>query len=111
MSGFFYEFCKVEFLCYVGEPNWLGWLILIPFFLILSVLWVGGNLLLIFGSYNWSYKAFSEASKKDSTFITKIKVPFVFLASMYMFALCLFGLVFFVGFVSVFVVFMFIFSL
>ena len=18
-------FCKVEFLCYTGEPNWLGW--------------------------------------------------------------------------------------
>ena len=21
-------FCKVEFLCYDAEPNWLGWLIL-----------------------------------------------------------------------------------
>ena len=22
------EFCKVEFLCYGGEPHWLGWLLL-----------------------------------------------------------------------------------
>jgi len=21
-------FCKVEFLCYEAEPNWLGWLVL-----------------------------------------------------------------------------------
>jgi hypothetical protein len=22
---FIQAFCKVEFLCYAGEPNWLGW--------------------------------------------------------------------------------------
>ena len=22
-------FCKVEFLCYANEPNWLGWIVLI----------------------------------------------------------------------------------
>ena len=27
-------FCKVQFLCYDGEPNWLGWLILGPMLLI-----------------------------------------------------------------------------
>ena len=32
-------FCKVEFLCYAGEPNWLGWVILFIF---------GGVLLLLF---------------------------------------------------------------
>jgi hypothetical protein len=21
------EFCKVGFLCYFGEPNWLGWIV------------------------------------------------------------------------------------
>jgi len=25
------EFCKVQFLCYHGEPNWLGWVVLIAF--------------------------------------------------------------------------------
>jgi hypothetical protein len=28
-NDFINEFCKVEFLCFSGEPNWLGWLILI----------------------------------------------------------------------------------
>ena len=22
------SFCKVEFLCYAGDPNWLGWLVI-----------------------------------------------------------------------------------
>lgn len=22
------EFCKVEFVCFAGEPNWLGWVAL-----------------------------------------------------------------------------------
>ena len=22
-------YCKVEFLCYGGEPNWLGWVVMI----------------------------------------------------------------------------------
>ena len=26
---FIIGFCKVEFLCYAGEPNWLGWAVLI----------------------------------------------------------------------------------
>lgn len=25
---FIFEFCKVEFACYAGEPNWLGWVFL-----------------------------------------------------------------------------------
>ena len=29
--------CKVEFLCYAGEPNWLGWVFL-----------VGGGILALF---------------------------------------------------------------
>ena len=32
MSGFFYEFCKADFLCYSGEPHWLGWIVLIILF-------------------------------------------------------------------------------
>jgi hypothetical protein len=34
------SFCKVEFLCYAGEPNWLGWLVLFFFALV-----IGGFLL------------------------------------------------------------------
>ena len=22
-------FCKVEFLCYANEPNWLGWIVIV----------------------------------------------------------------------------------
>jgi hypothetical protein len=29
-ESFIDGFCKVEFLCYQGEPNWLGWVVLIP---------------------------------------------------------------------------------
>jgi hypothetical protein len=25
---FIFEFCKVEFVCWQGEPNWLGWIVL-----------------------------------------------------------------------------------
>ena len=32
MSGFFYEFCKADFLCYAGEPHWVGWIVLIILF-------------------------------------------------------------------------------
>ena len=24
-NDFITGFCKVEFLCYAGDPNWLGW--------------------------------------------------------------------------------------
>jgi|GEM_PF-2538103 hypothetical protein len=27
-EGFIRGFCKVEFLCYAGDPNWLGWVVL-----------------------------------------------------------------------------------
>jgi len=27
-DGFIASFCKVEFLCYAGDPNWLGWIVL-----------------------------------------------------------------------------------
>ena len=27
-SKFIAGFCKVEFLCYAGDPNWLGWIVL-----------------------------------------------------------------------------------
>ena len=26
---FVYEFCKVQFLCYEWEINWLGWIVLV----------------------------------------------------------------------------------
>ncbi len=31
MDSLITKFCKVEFLCYAGEPNWLGWAILFIF--------------------------------------------------------------------------------
>jgi hypothetical protein len=27
VDTFYDEFCKVDFLCHAGEPNWLGWLV------------------------------------------------------------------------------------
>ena len=46
MDDLYFQFCKVEFLCYQGEPNWLGWLILGPAIafvaiFILNLLWEG----------------------------------------------------------------------
>ncbi len=37
-----FEFCKVDFLCWHGEPNWLGWILigigaLILFVILLNV--------------------------------------------------------------------------
>ena len=31
MTNFYNTFCKVEFLCYQSEPNWLGWIIIVTF--------------------------------------------------------------------------------
>jgi len=28
-DNFIAGFCKVEFLCYATEPNWLGWLVMV----------------------------------------------------------------------------------
>jgi hypothetical protein len=25
---FIFEFCKVEFACWNGDPNWLGWILI-----------------------------------------------------------------------------------
>ena len=41
-DSFIRGFCKVEFLCYAGDPNWLGWMVmagpvLIPVLLIVLV--------------------------------------------------------------------------
>ena len=38
MFEWFYDvFCKVEFLCYAGEPNWLGWIIILFFGVIIVI--------------------------------------------------------------------------
>ena len=38
-ESFIRGFCKVEFLCYAGDPNWFGWIILlIPVFIVLLFL-------------------------------------------------------------------------
>ena len=28
-NAFKVGFCKVEFLCYAGDPNWLGWAVMV----------------------------------------------------------------------------------
>ena len=34
-DSFISGFCKVAFLCYAGDPNWLGWIVLVIFALII----------------------------------------------------------------------------
>ena len=35
------KLCKVDFVCFAGEPNWLGIIILfIPIMIIITLLWV-----------------------------------------------------------------------
>jgi len=37
-ESFIQGFCKVEFLCYAGDPNWLGWMVMaIPVLIIVLV--------------------------------------------------------------------------
>ena len=39
-DGFIAGFCKVEFLCHAGEPNWLGWGLLgFSALIVLGILW------------------------------------------------------------------------
>lgn len=50
-NGLIFRFCKVEFLCWNGDPNWLGWIVLVivlgigAFFALLMILstfvWIG----------------------------------------------------------------------
>ena len=49
MNGFYEFFCKVEFLCYQGEPNWLGWIVIIPIGYVIFILLFAGLNILIFG--------------------------------------------------------------
>ena len=68
MNSFFSSFCKVEFVCYEGDPNWLGWLILIPFFLFITFFLF--NLLIgnTFEVNEWFDEIKSTAEKENSTF-------------------------------------------
>ena len=34
-NSFINSFCKVEFLCFNNEPNWMGYIVLFFFFMIL----------------------------------------------------------------------------
>lgn len=36
-EGWHENFCKVEFLCYMGEPNWLGYVVF--YGILISVWW------------------------------------------------------------------------
>ena len=92
MDSFINGFCKVEFLCYQGEPNWLGWLILIPFFLIIAFI-VG---LFFVGQYalftEWVDEAREQAEKEDSTFVDRIRFLFASLVQIIFFFIC-FGVI------------------
>jgi len=52
-DNFINSFCKVQFLCYQGEPNWMGLIVLFPLVIILGlliVLIIGG----VFGAiFEW----------------------------------------------------------
>ena len=34
------RFCKVDFVCYAGNPNWLGYIILVFPFIYLGLIWL-----------------------------------------------------------------------
>ena len=51
ISDFVTSFCKVEFFCYEGEPNWLGLLVLIMFFAVI-IAFVFGGFALYLGEWN-----------------------------------------------------------
>ena len=73
MDSFFSSFCKVDFVCYQGEPNWLGWLILIPFFLFIAFFVFN----LVFGQVlevnEWFDDIKAQAEMENATFKDKIK--------------------------------------
>ena len=50
---FIFSFCKVDFACWQGEPNWLGWILIgiLGFFLLGFVLIVLGSII-----ESWRYK-------------------------------------------------------
>ena len=48
MADFYVEFCKVDFLCYQGDPNWLGETLLVGGALFVIAL-VGGIFLSVAG--------------------------------------------------------------
>ena len=48
-DNFINSFCKVQFLCYEGEPNWLGLIVLFPLVIIF-----GSIIVVIFGGiFGW----------------------------------------------------------
>ena len=40
-TWFITGFCKVDFVCFEGSPNWLGWILLVFFFLFVLILTLG----------------------------------------------------------------------
>ena len=60
-DNFITGFCKVEFVCYEGEPNWLGFLLLIIFFPLLFYLLQFLGLLSVLTTVSFfNYKPFGE---------------------------------------------------
>ena len=54
------SFCKVQFLCYEGEPNWLGLIVLFPLVLIVGLYIV----LIVIGIFEWFKDVISHIFNK-----------------------------------------------
>ena len=84
MDSFINGFCKVEFLCYLGEPNWLGWLILIPFYFFIVIAFYGFIFFMFYAGYMKIVELKEIAQKDDATLWHKIQFPLMVLGVLYM---------------------------
>jgi membrane protein YqaA with SNARE-associated domain len=63
-DNFIISFCKVQFLCYENEPNWLGLIVLLPLVLIVGLIIVLCIGALFGGIFEW----FSDTGDKINNF-------------------------------------------
>ena len=83
MDSFINGFCKVEFLCYLGEPNWLGWLILVPFYIFVVIAFYGFIFYMFYAGYMTIVKCKDIAQKEDATLWDKIQFPLMVLGALF----------------------------
>lgn len=72
-AAFLNEFCKVQFVCYEGNPNWLGW-IFIGFFLLI----VYSISALLFGYFSDKFEQFDDGLTSKLTINRKGAVIYYF---------------------------------
>ena len=87
MDSFINGFCKVEFLCYLGEPNWLGWLILVPLYFFVLIAVYGTILSFFYLGYMKVVECKDIAQKDDATLWHKIQYPLMVLGTLYIYIL------------------------